>query len=422
MLPTAVLLQPMFHDEIHNQICKNKSKVDSWFKDRLSRNATPIYSSYDIRDSGYKIAAVDANIYPAGFNNLCDIDIKNVPSLFDSYIGKHYGSEIKNIALLTEEHTANKNYWDNVHAIQQALEKTGRAVRVCIPKEMAEPATITSAKGHEIKVYSALKSGSSVDLGGFSPDLIVSNNDFTNPYQAWFDGIETPIVPPQQLGWHQRKKNKNFEFYNELSQEFADLIQVDPWYFTVETHLVKNFDVSNIESREELAQKADSLLSKISKEYEKRSVKDMASAFIKNNSGTYGLAVTKVNSGAEIKAWNSKSRKTMQAAKGGGGVEEIILQEGIPTALQSEGKSSEPVIYMVGDELAGGFLRTHQDKNAYESLNSPGAVYKNLCMSELKVKINSCALENIYGWVAKIGLLSILRETESMNVSYSRYT
>ena len=88
----------------------------------------------------------------------------------------------------------------------------------------------------------------------------------------------------------------------------------------------------------------------------------------------------------------------------------MIIQEGIPSVLKKDEATAEPVLYMIGDELAGGFLRTHEKKNSYQSLNSPGAVYKRLCLSDLKVRAEGCVPENVYGWLAKIGLLAITQE------------
>ncbi|RYG56907.1 glutamate--cysteine ligase, partial [bacterium] len=78
--------------------------------------------------------------------------------------------------------------------------------------------------------------------------------------------------------------------------------------------------------------------------------------------------------------------------------------------------------YLLGCNLAGGFLRTHADKGPTESLNSPGAVYKRLCVSDLKISVEGHPLENVYGWVAKLGLLAIGRESAEMGVKYNGYT
>ena len=137
--------------------------------------------------------------------------------------------------------------------------------------------------------------------------------------------------------------------------------------------------------------------------------------FIKNNSGTYGLAVVKVSSGDDIRVWNNKTRKKMQAAKGGGGVAEVIIQEGVKTRMKDEtGASAEPCVYMIGNELVGGFLRVHSRKGPGESLNSPGAVYQRLCMSDLQDKMSDCPMESVYGWTSKIAALSIAMEAKKL--------
>ncbi len=97
----------------------------------------------------------------------------------------------------------------------------------------------------------------------------------------------------------------------------------------------------------------------------------------------------------------------MKASKGGNKVKELILQEGIPTTLKKMDSYSEPVIYMLGDKLIGGFLRTHKKKGVRENLNSPGAVYKELCMSDLQIQIEDHHEENVYGWVAHLSLLAL---------------
>ena len=209
--------------------------------------------------------------------------------------------------------------------------------------------------------------------------------------------------------------------YNKLVNEFAEVAGFDPFLFRVETEEFLNFDITSDESRDLLATQVDLFLAKLKTEYQKRGITQDPFCFVKNNSGTYGLAVVRVSSGAEVKEWTYKSRKKMKAAKGGRDVEEVIIQEGIPSIVTSENSSAEPVIYMVGCELAGGFLRTHAEKSSTESLNSPGAVYKKLCVSDLYDDRTSCPSENVYGWSAKLGLLAIGLEAQQMNVEFKNY-
>ena len=64
----------MIQELIHNKILENCEAVSAWFDEKSKGLAYTVYSSFDIRDSGEKVAPVDANIFPAGFNNICPID------------------------------------------------------------------------------------------------------------------------------------------------------------------------------------------------------------------------------------------------------------------------------------------------------------------------------------------------------------
>lgn len=405
---------------LHKQTLENMNEICTWFSAKAAKFSYPIYSSYDIRDSGYKISNVDANIYPAGFNNICPTDKETSVGLMNKYITNHYGPAIKNILLVTEEHTNNAYYWENVHNIRSLIEAGGRIVKVAIPRELPESLKLTSSAGNEVEVHSALTDGPLFKT--FKPDLIISNNDFTEAYEDWAKTIvDFPMNPPRELGWYQRKKSTYFKYYNQLVNEFAAITKIDPFALRVETELFENFDIGDEASREALAQKVDAMLERLRVEYQKRGITQEPFVFVKNNAGTYGLAVIRVGSGAEVKEWSYKSRKKMKAAKGGREVEEVIIQEGIPSVVQADGASAEPVIYMIGCDLAGGFLRTHAEKNSTESLNSPGAVYKRLCVSDLAINTPGCPLENVYGWTAKLGLLAIAHEAQEMNVTFKGY-
>lgn len=409
----------MIKEQLHQQILSNYDKICPWFQAKTAGLSYPIYSSYDIRDAGFKITNVDANIYPAGFNNICPTDKEAAPPYFKKYIESHYGKNIQKILLVTEEHTNNAYYWENVKTLKSILEECGYKIMLAIPRELAEPINVISATGVEMKVFSALDT--SPDFKEFQADIIISNNDFSEEYLGWLDRIQLPVNPPREMGWYQRKKSRYFKFYNELVEEFSQVVQIDPWLLKVETEIFENFDITDDNSRDQLAQQVDAMLARLQLEYSKRGIQEKPFVFVKNNAGTYGLAVIRVGSGNEVREWNYKSRKKMKAAKGGREVEEVIIQEGIPSIVKADGASAEPVIYMVGCEAVGGFLRTHAEKDSTESLNSPGAVYKKLCIADLGVSVERSPLENVYSWSAKLGLLAIALEGKEMEVQYKNF-
>lgn len=408
----------MLKNKVHEQIIKNQTQLHDWFATRRHQLPLPIYTSVDVRDSSYKIGSVDANIYPAGFNNICPTDKEATPEIFKDYLQHFYGGNIKKIGIITEEHTKNAFYWENVCWLRQMVTEAGYEVRILFPREMSEDLEVETASGRKMTVSASKNVNGVVQFkDGFVPDLLISNNDFSQEHREWISGIKTPINPPQQLGWFQRKKSDHFRYYNDIAREFSDVIQMDPWHFEIRTELFENFDLSNVDMRDQLAVRVDKMISEIKKEYDKRKISGQPTVFVKNNSGTYGLAVMSATSGAEVREWNNRMRTKMKAAKGGGEVNEVIIQEGIPTTITADGYTAEPVLYIVGCDLAGGFFRAHQEKGPNDSLNSPGAVYKRMCVADLKISPEDHLYENVYGWVARLSSLAVGEEMKALKLS-----
>ncbi|MES2965156.1 MAG: glutamate--cysteine ligase [Bdellovibrionota bacterium] len=407
---------------VHKQIVLNLDKVDAWFANIRKDLDVPFYSSYDIRDFGHKVVTVDANIYPAGFNNICPTDKEASVALVKRYIERHYGAQAKKILILTEEHTGNPYYWDNVASLRRMITEAGFSVEIGFPRmRTGDAMTMASASAGDVIAHSAVIRDGRIVVEGFEPDVVISNNDFSEAYAEW-GTITSALNPPRELGWYQRKKSTFFKHYNRLATEFAEAIEVDPWNFTVETELFENFDMADEASKEALAKRVEAMIARLKEQYAKRGITQDPVLFVKNNSGTYGLAVMRIQSGDEVRALNNKTRKKMKAAKGGRDVEEVIIQEGVPSIVTTDGVTAEPTIYLLGCQLAGGFLRTHADKGPTESLNSPGAVYKRLCVADLKVSVEGNPMENVYGWIAKLGVLAIGLESAEMKVEYQKYT
>ena len=396
--------QQSFRNLIHQKIIDNLTDLESWFAEKTESKKLPFYSSFDIRDSNFKIACVDANVFPAGFNNICEEDQKRTSGLIKAYLSQ-YHPNAKKILLLAEEHTRNLYYWDNVFVIQSLIEKANYSVTVCVPgKQISNSQKMTTAGGRVVDLK-LLK-----DVKG---DLIISNNDFSVRYDLPQD---TKCVPPFFMGWLARKKHYFFKEYNLLTKEFASLLKIDPWHLKIDTKLFSPFDMQSQDNLFKLKSSSAKMLQSLKDSYQNFSISEQPYLFLKNNSGTYGLGIINIHDSEELNQWSYQSRKKMKAFKGDTNINEIIIQEGIPTALFSpDNKSAEPVIYMIGSQVAGGFLRSHKTKDQKTNLNSPGVVFKRLCMSDLEIKVQGLIMENVYSWLAKIGSLAVYKEMKNYN-------
>ena len=401
--------QHIIKDILHQKIVKHYDKAQSWFYQKSHSLAFPFYSSFDLRDSSIKISPVDANLFPAGFNNICSVDKESSISICEQYLLKNFPSA-KNIILLAEEHTHNPFYWDNIHTLKNLLQKTGdRKVSICVPgKNITKDTVLSSAQGHRLEVFLLQNK-----LDG--ADLIISNNDFSVDYGL---DISIPVTPPVVAGWRLRRKHSFFEQYNLLAEEFAQLIEVEPEFLTIKTKRFTEFDPGDPQCLKRLKEESAVFLSELEQTYSRVLYKGEGRRpylFLKNNAGTYGLGMTTIFLPEDIENWNYKIRKKMKSSKGGVKVTELIIQEGIASHLKKKGFVAEPVLYLIGARLAGGFLRTHGEKGARDNLNSPGAVYRSLCISDLEIEVEGKPRENVYGWIAHLGVLAVAYELRRMN-------
>ena len=387
-----------FHKKFHRHITRYETRVIKWHQEKSHDISYPFYSGFDIRDSSHKVAPVDANVFPAGFNNLSKEDQNQTARLMGRYL-KQYDPSVKKILLLAEEHTNNLYYWDNVLTIKALIEKNGYEITVCVARELvSEKKTLHTASGKQVSLQ-LLK-----DVQG---DLIISNNDFSAEYDL---PKKIPCLPPLKMGWKTRRKHDFFIHYNRLAKEFAEIICMDPWHFQVETEMFAPFDVTSRENLNKLKSRTVDFFKKLK---QPKSPTEKPYLFLKNNYGTYGLGIVTVSDPEEISQWNYKTRKDLKATKGGGGVHELILQEGIPSSLfERESVSAEPVIYMVGSWLAGGFLRIHEKKDHKQNLNRPGVVYKPLPHSDKKRSGSEGAsvMKTVYEWIGRLGSLAVAEE------------
>jgi glutamate--cysteine ligase len=396
-----------------HQICKFKDPLEEWLGLNCKaerQTCPPFYSSVDLRDSGFKTVPVDCNIYPAGFNNICPDDLNAGPDVFKQHLNSL--GKYKKILILPELHTTNKFYLDNLAILKDQITKAGYETMIGWYGENS-PSTLESQTGEILRYQQIEIKNGTLQVDGFVPDLIILNNDFSNGYPKDLDSVKQPIMPSYKLGWHTRKKSTHFLHYNELAGQFARIIDVDPWLVQIDTEVVDSVDFNENVGVDRVAASVEKMLERIKKAYAAQGVKERNPfVYIKNNSGTYGMGIMMVHSAEELISMNRRTKNKMSVGKGRSKIESVIVQEGVPSSMKSEGTTAEPVIYLVGGQLLGGFLRTNPEKDDEGNLNSPGMVFKKLCVSDLlhEGRDTERVLERVYGWTARISAFAAGRE------------
>ncbi len=401
------------------KIKQNKSSLEQWYESKAAEAALPFYCSIDLRDAGFKIAPVDSNLYPAGFNNICPEDLRVAPQLIRDQIHRLAGkpgfpASIQKLAILPEKNTQNLYYLENLHTLSHLLEEAGFEVRIgwydesSLRSEASESLELTSQSGKPIRATPLTLSKNRALLGNFDPDLIILNNDFSSGHPEPLDSIEQPIIPSHVLGWHSRKKSAHFLHYNRLAGEFSQLIGIDPWLLQVETEEVTPVNFNEEQGLERVAESVSKILARTQAAYQERKIQTKPFVFVKNNAGTYGMGILVAHSAEELLSLNRREKNKMSVGKNRSKIESVVVQEGIPTSTLVDRLAAEPVIYLFGNELAGGFLRTNTQRGVEDNLNSQGMVFKKLCMSDLKREDEEKLplLELVYGTIARISALA----------------
>jgi glutamate--cysteine ligase len=423
-------------------IQKNQRRISEWYMNHARVAPPPFYCSVDLRDSGHKIVPVDSNLYPAGFNNVCPEDLRTAPSILKAHLDAYFnrtqsGRPVGNkVMIVPESHTSNLFYIENLYYLTQIFKNAGFDVQVGwygnLPEGTSAPLILKSATGKEVEARPfavkgnqlVIETGPNGSGGGFNggadfvPDLVLLNNDFSSGYPKIFDGITQPILPSHILGWHSRKKSEHFKYYNQLAGELAEILEIDPWLIQIDTEEVSPVNFGEDEGTELVAQSVERVLQRTQAAYDHHKIATKPFVFVKNNSGTYGMGIMVVHSADELRQMNRRTKNKMSVGKNKTPIQSVAVQEGVPTATLVDRLAAEPVIYLLGCELIGGFLRTNTEKGTEDNLNSQGMVFKMLCMSDLRNLENDPdednkdvpLLEMIYGAVARVSALATGRE------------
>lgn len=396
-------------------ILNNQSEIEAWFRNAWPKTHMPITCSVDLRNAGFKVSAVDTNLFPAGFNNL---NREFLPLCVQAaqYAIARYHPNCQRILIIAENHTRNTYYHTSLHNLQNIFLQAGYEVKIAQIDEGFIGTTVPADDG-ELEIHPVTREGDRLTSDGFNPCIILLNRDLSEGIPKELKGISQTITPLPELGWSSRLKSTHFEHYKDICNEFANEFNLDPWHIFPLFSQCKDIDFVKSEGIDRLAVKVDALLIQIKEKYTEYNIEHKPFVVVKSDSGTYGMGVMMVGSGDELLSMNRKQRVKMSTTKGRKPINQVIIQEGVYSFETYNDYVSEPVVYMIGHSVVGGFYRVHKNKGIAENLNSPGMEFMPLAFS------NSCNTRNfgdapnrfyIYGVIARLALLAAIKEIEEV--------
>ncbi len=425
---TTALNGPLLN--LEKRMLEAMPKIEHWFRSQWLEYASPFYASVDLRNSGFKLAPVDTNLFPGGFNNL-NPEFLTLSVQAAMVAVEKICPEAHRLLIIPENHTRNTFYLRNVVELVHIMQAAGLEVRVgSVSPEITQATTLQTHDGLDLLLEPVVRIGNRIklinkELGNFDSCAILLNNDLSGGIPEILKNLEQDLIPPLHAGWHVRRKSQHFAAYNRVIDEFSQLLGIDPWLLNPYFETCGEIDFHARTGEDCLALKVEELLTKIKIKYAEYGITQEPFVIVKANAGTYGMGIMTVKSPADVRDLNRKTRNKMSVIKEGQSVSEVIIQEGVYTFESINNAVAEPVVYMINHFVIGGFYRVHTQRGADENLNAPGSHFVPLAF-EKPCTLPDCAGEPdtapnrfyAYGVVARLALLAAaieLQENDPLN-------
>ena len=409
-------------NELEQRILESLPAIERWFRLEWMEHTPPFYTSVDVRNAGFKLAPVDTNLFPGGFNNLTPEMLPLAVQAAMAAIEK-ICPEAKNLLLIPERHTRNSFYLMNVARLVQIFHQAGLNVRLgTLDDSITAPTDIALPDGSVLTMEPLVRTRGRLGLKNFDPCTILLNNDLSAGIPKVLENLhEQYLLPPLHAGWSVRRKTRHFQAYEEISKKFAKLLGMDPWLINPMFSRCEDVNFSDGTGSECLMTNADALLGKIRRKYKEYGIQEKPFVIVKADAGTYGMGIMTVRDAKDLAELSSRTRNKMGVIKDGQEVSEVMLQEGVPTYERVNDAVAEPVVYMIDRYVVGGFYRVNAGRGIDENLNSPGASFVPLAFAEHSqlpkpgVKPGASAPNRfyMYGVIARLAMLAASYELEA---------
>ncbi len=417
---TTALTGPI--NELEQRILDSMPAIERWFRLEWMEHTPPFYTSVDIRNAGFKLAPVDTNLFPGGWNNLTQEMLPLAVQAAMAAIEK-ICPEARNLLVIPENHTRNTFYLANVMQLQRIFQMAGLNVRIgSINPEITQNTPISLPNGETVVLEPVIRGKRRLGLKDFDPCTILLNNDLSAGIPGILEDLhEQFLLPPLHAGWSVRRKSQHFASYEEVAKRFGKLLGIDPWLINPMFNQCGEVGFAEGVGLECLRSNTDALLTKIRRKYKEYGIQEKPFVVIKADNGTYGMGIMTVRDFKDLDALNRKTRNKMSVIKDGQEVSEVIIQEGVLTHEQINDAVAEPVVYMMDRYVVGGFYRVHAERGIDENLNAPGASFVPLAFEQSAhtpqpgVKAGASAPNRfyMYGVIGRLAMLAASYELEA---------
>ena len=361
-------------NELEQRVLESMPATERWFRLEWMEHTPPFYCAVDIRNAGFKLAPVDTNLFPGGFNNLTPQMLPLAVQAAMAAIEK-ICPEAKNLLLIPDRHGSNSFYLKNIQRLVRVFTQAGLNVRLgTLDAAITAPTTIALPDGTELVLEPVRRQRGRLGLKNFDPCTILLNDDLSGGVPKALQHLhEQYLLPPLHAGWKSRRRSRHFQSYEEVAKRFAKLLGMDPWLINPLYGHCGRVDFEDAAGLDCVKSNVDTLLTRIRRKHKEYGISERPFVVVKADIGNNGSGIMTLR---DVKELDDPARLgRLGEFRDGTQLTEVIIQEGVPTYERVNEAVAEPVVYMIDRYVVGGFYRVHAESGIDENLNAPGSSY-----------------------------------------------
>ena len=409
-------------NELEQRVLDSMPAIERWFRLEWMEHTPPFYSSVDVRNAGFKLAPVDTNLFPGGWNNLTPEMLPLAVQAAMAAIEK-ICPEARNLLLIPENHSTNTFYLSSVAQLRRIFHMAGLNVRIgSIDPAIKKTTTVELPNGESVTLEPVIRGKRRLGVKDFDPCTILLNNDLRAGVPGILEDIhEQYLLPPLHAGRSTRRMSKHFKCYEEVAKRLGKLLGVDPWLINPLFEKCGEVKLAEGVGMECLSSNVDALLTKIRRKYKEYGIKEKPFVVVKADNGTHGMGIVTVRDAKDLEALSPKVQSKMSSTREGQQAQDILIQEGVLTKERMHDAVAEPVVYMMDRYVVGGFYRIHAGRGVDENLDAPGSSFVPLAFEQSArlpqpgIKPGASAPNRfyMYGVVGRLAMLAASYELEA---------
>jgi glutamate--cysteine ligase len=416
-------------NELEARVLDSMPAIERWFRLEWMEHTPPFYTSADLRNAGFKLAPVDTNLFPSNFNNLTPEMLPLAVQAAMAAIEK-ICPEAKNLLLVPESRVHNSFYLQHLQRLVAIFNQAGLNVRLgSLDPAITAPTALALPDGGELTLEPLQRKRGRLGLKDFDPCTILLNNDLSAGVPKVLQHVhEQYLLPPLHAGWPIRRKSRHFQSYEEVAKKFAKLLGMDAWLINPLHGQCGQVDFESASGLDCVKSNVDALLTKVRRKYKEYGINEKPFVVVKaDNAG--GTGILTVRDVKELDDRERVARGRAALVHTDEALDEVIIQEGVPTFERINDAVAEPVVVMIDRYVVGGFYRVHADRGVDQSLCAPGSQYVPLAFagsSQLPrpgVKPGASAPNRfyLYGVIARLAMLAAAYELEATDPDAENY-